>query len=95
MEEKIKQRRSHKVHMEDRKRMEMTGIEDVVSFDPNKVVLESDYGVITIKGNNLHVNRLSVEKGELDIDGTVDCILYSESGAYGKKSESLMGRLFR
>lgn len=95
MEEKIKQRRSHKLHMEDRNKMEMTGIVDVISFDLNKVILESDYGVITIKGSNLHVNRLSVEKGELDIDGTVVSLEYSETNSYAKKGESFVNRLFR
>ena len=64
MEEKIKQRRSHRLNMEDRKRLEMTGISDVISFDLNKILLETDYGVVTVKGDNLHVNRLSVEKGD-------------------------------
>lgn len=95
MEEKIKQKRSHKVHMEDRSRMEMTGISDVISFDLNKVILESDYGVITIKGANLHVNRLSVEKGELDIDGSIQALEYSEASSYAKKGESLVSRLFK
>ena len=78
MEEKIKQRRSHRLNMEDRKRLEMTGISDVISFDLNKILLETDYGVVTVKGDNLHVNRLSVEKGELDIDGSIQSLEYSE-----------------
>lgn len=62
MEEKVKQKRLHKMHMENRNKLEMTGIVDVISFDLNKVILESDCGMITIKGVNLHVSRLSVEK---------------------------------
>lgn len=95
MEEKLKQKRLHKMHMENRSKLEMTGISDVISFDLNKVVLESDYGMITIKGTNLHVNRLSVEKGELDIDGTIEGFIYSEINSYAKKGESMLGRLFR
>lgn len=95
MEEKLKQKRLHKMHMENRSKLEMTGISDVISFDLNKVVLESDYGMITIKGTNLHVNRLSVEKGELDIDGTIEGFTYSEINSYAKKGESVLGRLFR
>ena len=95
MEEKIKQKRSHRLHMEDRKRLEMTGISDVISFDLNKVLLETDYGVITIKGSNLHVNRLSVDKGELDIDGSIQSLEYSEVSSFGKKGESFLGRLMR
>ena len=77
MEEKVKQKRLHKMHMENR----------------NK--LESDCGMITIKGANLHVSRLSVEKGELDIDGTIESYAYSEVNSYAKKGESVLGRLFR
>ena len=95
MEEKIKQRRSHRLNMEDRKRLEMTGISDVISFDLNKILLETDYGVVTVKGDNLHVNRLSVEKGELDIDGSIQSLEYSEVCIFGKKGESFFSRLMR
>ncbi len=95
MEEKTRMKRSHSVRMEDRKKVEITGITEVISFDPDKVVLESDYGVITIKGTSLHVNKLSVEKGDLDVDGKVDSIVYTQSGSASKKGESLVGRLFR
>lgn len=95
MEEKTRMKRSHTVRMEDRKKVEFTGITEVISFDPDKVVLESDYGVITIKGTSLHVNKLSVEKGDLDVDGKVDSIVYTQSGSASKKGESLVGRLFR
>lgn len=96
MEEKIKQRRSHRLNMEDRKRLEMTGISDVISFDLNKILLETDYGVVTVKGDNLHVNRLSVEKGELDIDGSIQSLEYSEVSSFGKKeSHSLAGLCVR
>ena len=89
MEEKVRVKRPHRLNMEDRKR-----ITDVVSFDPVKVVLESDYGHITIKGEGLHVNRLSVEKGELDLDGRVDSVCYSEAGMKNKQ-DSFMSRLLR
>ena len=95
MEEKIKQRRSHRLNMEDRKRLEMTGISDVISFDLNKILLETDYGVVTVKGDNLHVKRLSVEKGELDIDGSIQSLEYSEVSSFGKKGESFFSRLMR
>ena len=61
MEETRRVRHPHTVRMEDRKKVEFTGITDVISFEPVKVMLESDYGVIVIKGDALHVNKLSVE----------------------------------
>ena len=52
MEEKVRVKRPHRLNMEDRKRIDFTGITDVVSFDPVKVVLESDYGHIQSKGKD-------------------------------------------
>lgn len=86
---------AHRVSMSNRSKLEMTGISDVISFDLTKVLLESDYGVITIKGQNLHVNRLSVEKGELDIDGTIQAIEYSDKDNFSKKGESWFGKLLK
>lgn len=95
MDDKVKQRRAHRLHMDDRGKLEMTGINDVISFDLNKVILESECGMLTIKGINLHVNRLSVEKGELDIDGKICALEYSEVNSYAKKKENLIGKLFK
>ena len=95
MEETRRVRHPHTVRMEDRKKVEFTGITDVISFELVKVILESDYGVIVIKGDALHVNKLSVEKGELDVDGRIDSLVYSQNSPAGKKGESLVNRLFR
>ena len=95
MEETRRVRHPHTVHMEDRKNFDCPGISDVLAFEPVKVMLESDYGVIVIKGDALHVNKLSVEKGELDVDGRIDSIVYSQNSTAGKKGEPLINRLFR
>jgi sporulation protein YabP len=95
VEEKVKPRMRHTVMMENRNKLEMTGITDVISFDLNKVLLETDYGVITLKGSNLHVSRLTVEKGELDIDGEITAMEYSKAFDMDRKGESLLGRLLK
>ena len=58
------------------------------------VLLETDYGMMTIHGDDLHVRRLSVEKGEVDVDGCIDAIQYSDVKNYAKKGSSVMSRLF-
>ena len=50
--------------------------------------------MLMIKGKDLHVNKLNLEKGEVDIDGTIDSLTYSEVSDYSKKGESLFKRLF-
>lgn len=48
-----------------------------------------------IKGDDLHVNRLTLDKGEVDVDGKIDSLTYSEGSAGNAKGESLLSKLFR
>ena len=73
----------------------ISGIQDVVSFDENQIVLDTDMGLLTIKGKKLHVSRLTLEKGETDIDGSIDSLTYSSNEGYRKSGESLLSRLFK
>lgn len=87
--------KTHKLSLDNRKQMNLTGIKDVVAFDLNQVLLESTLGMIHIKGNDLKVTRLSIEKGEVNIGGNIDSIVYSEVKAYGEKGKSFIKRMFR
>ena len=68
---------------------------DVLSFDENEIILETEQGMLMIKGNELHVNRLMLDKGEVDVDGKIDSFTYSEQANMGAKGESLLARLFK
>ena len=87
--------RTHKVILENRSRGTITGIQEVVSFDENQIVLDTDMGLLTVKGKNLHVSRLTLEKGETDIDGSIDSLAYSSNEALRRSGESFLKRLFR
>ncbi len=87
--------KSHKLSMDNRKRLTLTGIKDVVSFDLTQILLESTLGMIHIKGSDIKVTRLSLEKGEVDIEGTVDSIVYSDVKGYGEKGKSILKRMFK
>ena len=86
---------NHRAAFSDRRNGCVTGVKDVISFDLKTIVLETVCGMMVIKGHDLQVNRLSVDKGELDISGTIDGINYSDVNSYAKKSESLLSRLFK
>ena len=58
---------SHQIMLYNREKGNLTGILDVISFDENTIVLDTDMGLLTIKGKDLHVSRLTLEKGEIDI----------------------------
>lgn len=85
----------HRVSMTGRRAAILTGVEDVLSFDDHEILLETTEGVLTIKGEELHVNRLSVEKGEIDIEGRIASLSYTEKDGFRQNGESLFGRLFR
>ncbi len=72
----------------------MSGVKDVLSFDANEVLLETVQGLLMIRGEELHVNRLTLEKGEVDVDGKIDSLAYSDSGGV-KSASSILGRLFK
>ena len=57
--------------------------------------LETEQGMLMVKGTDLHVNRLSLEKGEVDLSGNIDSIAYSDVHAEQKQGENLFARLFR
>ena len=76
MEEKTVSK-THKVLLQNRKSGSFSGIVDVLSFDVAEILLETELGMLLIKGNDLHVNRLSLEKGEVDVEGRIDSIAYS------------------
>lgn len=94
MEEKQMQR-AHKVVVVGRKSGTVSGISDVLSFDENEIVLDTEMGLLTIKGKDLHISRLSLELGEADMEGKVDSMVYSERGHKKKQEGSLVSRLFR
>ena len=66
-----------------------TGVKDVLNFDSGEIILDTELGRLTIKGNNLHVNRLDLEKKEVEIDGTVELLQYA-----GMPGHGLFGKWF-
>ena len=73
----------------------ISGVVDVLSFDVREVLLETELGMLMIKGVDLHISRLTLDKGEVDVEGKVDSLTYSEQDSFVKKSESFLGKLFK
>lgn len=88
-------RKPHKLLLTNRRTCNISGVNDVLSFDVNEILLETEQGMLMIKGSELHVSRLSLDKGEVDVDGRIDSFTYSENAGYGTKGESLLARLFK
>lgn len=81
--------------MVNRKNCALTGIVDVIAFDEKEVILETQMGMLLIKGENLHIKRLTLEHGEVDVDGTIDSYIYSGKKDVTERSQSFFARLFK
>ena len=81
----------HDVIIEKREKITMTGIRDVESYDEETVSAKSECGDITVRGHNLKISRLSVESGDMVVDGEIDSVVYSK----GKQEGSFFSRVFK
>ena len=93
--EELQSLRGHKVNITGRKSLQITGVKDVKSFDEKEVELETSAGMLNIKGEGLHVRNLNLERGEIDMDGLVNNLTYTEISSFKKKSESMLSRMFK
>ncbi|MDE5776938.1 MAG: sporulation protein YabP [Lachnospiraceae bacterium] len=93
--EDVRAIKGHKVTLSNRGAGTITGVNAVISFDPNEVLLETEQGVLLIKGNDLNVTKLTLDKGEVDVDGRVDSFTYSDLKPGIKGENGLFNRLFK
>lgn len=83
----------HSLTWKGRKQGSITGVKDVLSFDEHSVILETEMGMLTIKGKDLHVDRLMLEQGEVELVGNVESMVYS--GGNSLKKTNFMKRMFQ
>ena len=68
----------HKLSLEERSRLTMTGVTEVISFQENSVVLHTSLGTLIVQGNDLKLKTLSLEGGQVAVDGHISAIIYEE-----------------
>ena len=89
MEENI--RINHNIILEDRKKMTLTGVKDVLSFDEETVVLDTSLGRLTVKGSGLHIVNFDTKSGDLSAEGRLYALVYTTE----EKSGGFFSRVFR
>lgn len=84
------------VILENREKLTISGVLDVLSFDDQIVILETELGLLTVKGENLRINKLSLDTTEVIVEGTIFNLSYSEKNL-DKKSNggSFIGKIFK
>lgn len=89
--ERMRGATAHTVTMEERERLCVSGVEEVESFDENTIVMETVAGTLVVRGSGLHIEQLSLEGGQLQLEGQVESLTYEEDrGGRG----GLLARLF-
>ena len=84
-------RAHHYLHMEGREQLTVAGVEDVDRFDETGIVMTTSAGTLIITGSNLHIGKLSLEGGELHVDGQIDSLSYEDTRS---QSGGFFSRLF-
>ncbi len=82
----------HKLSLNERKNLTMTGVTEVVSFDDTMVVLRTALGTLEVQGQELQLKTLSIDGGQVAVDGHISAMLYEEPRSGGG---GLFGRLFK
>jgi len=84
---------SHNAILENRRKLMLTGVTDVESFNEEQINLYTQLGELTIKGNQLHINEMSVDSGDLSVEGDISALIYGDRDR--RKRLTALGKLFR
>lgn len=79
--------------LENREKLTISGVVDVLSFDDQIVILETELGMLTIKGEDLRINKLSIDTQDVIIEGNIVSLSYSDKEE--RKSGNLLGKIFK
>ena len=81
----------HRLELVGRERLTVSGVEDVERFDENGIVMSTSAGVLVVTGEDLHIGKLSLDGGEIHVDGRIDSVAYEEGG---REQGGFLRRLF-
>ncbi len=81
--------------LENREKLNITGVVDVLSFDDQIIIIETELGLLTIKGENLKISKLSLDTSDFIVDGNVQSLTYSDSDVGIKKNKNILSKIFK
>ena len=70
----------HRLELVGRERLTVSGVEDVDRFDEIGIVISTSAGTLVVTGEDLHIGKLSLDGGELHVDGRIDSVTYEDEG---------------
>lgn len=91
-DEKVMSTFPQNIVLEDRKKLTVTGVSDVDSFDERTVSVYTELGEMTVRGMGIHISKLNTETGELTLEGRIDALIYTQEEP---KNQGFFNRMFR
>ena len=80
---------------ENREKLNVSGVNDVLSFDDQVVMIDTELGLLTVKGENIRINKLSLDTSEVVLEGTISYLAYSDKDLEKNKNSSLLSKIFK
>lgn len=80
--------------LENRGKLTISGVLDVLSFDDQVVILETELGLLNVKGENLRINKLSIDTSEVIVEGEISSLNYNDK-ENNKTSGGLISKIFK
>ncbi len=79
------------ISMENRTKLNITGVEDVESFDENAIIMNTSQGDLIVRGTGLHIGRISLNVGQLSVEGSISELSYEDKAPSGGFWQKLFG----
>ena len=93
--EETKVTKMQNIILENRNKLHLSGVLDVLNFDESVITVDTELGVLIVKGSDLRLNKFNLDNSELSIDGEVNSMAYDDKTSQSKRGEGLFNRIFK
>mgnify|MGYP003522560356 CR=1 FL=1 len=93
MEQQVTDNKIQNLVVENRSKLSVTGVTDILSFDDQIVIIDTNMGMLTVKGIDLRINKLNIDTNDIIVEGTINSLTYSEK--IDKKASNIIGKIFK
>lgn len=94
-EKKVSKSRVQNIILENRERLNVSGVIDVESFNDECIIVETELGILVIRGEDLRINKLNIDNSELSIEGYISTCEYSDRDGSKSRGLGFLGKMFK
>lgn len=95
MVEEKKMVKMQNVILENRNKLNVSGVIDVLNFDEQIITIDTELGILVVKGSNLRLNKFNLESTDLNVEGEINSLIYNDKTSNKKNGESLLTKIFK